>query len=350
MNIELTNRLIKKMAGLKQNIADSMSMSILEPYIDGSKIQSGNIVTNKEARELLKTYSVNNHPINPYVFDQCIPNIDTIHAIDLLQNPYLKNIVLKPLSIGDLKLETAFYAKNELAIINEPLQTDDLLRKFPIGIFDDTAFIYVLKNKDFVWMSICPMEINTMYKHIKTAKGKVLVLGGGLAYYPYMISLKEDVSEITIIESDERIFHIIEDIILPQFKNHKTQIILCEAEQYIKNNSLSHYDTVFFDIWEDNISGAEYMKKFAKYELKYPEIQFQYWLEDSILDSFIINIAEYFSAKLGTDEYQDFFCRVAPDIWEYMESIGDIIKRPSQLDYYLTRDFAKKYVLGVIDT
>ena len=338
------------MAVLKQNITDSMSMAILEPYIDGSKIQSKHIVTTKEARELFKTYSVNNHPINPYVFDQCIPNIETIHAIDLLQNPYLKNIVLKPLSIGDLKLETAFYGKNELAIMNEPLQTADLLRKYPIGIFDDSAFTYVLKNNEFVWMSICPMEINTMYKHIKSAKGKVLVFGGGLAYYPYMISLKENVSEITIIESDERIFNIINDIILPQFKNHKAKIILYEAEQYIKDNNLSYYDTVFFDIWEDNISGAEYMKKFAKYELKYPEIQFQYWLEDSILDSFIINIAEYFSAKLGTDEYQDFFCRVAPDIWKYMESMCNTISRPSQLDYYLTRSFAKKYVLGVTDT
>lgn len=335
------------MAGLKQNIVDSTSIAMLEPYVGGGKIQSKTVLTNKQAWELFRSYSMNEHHIDPYVFDKCIPCINTIYSIDLLQNPYLKNISLQPFVTDDLKLEVAFYEKNELAILDEPSQTADLLKKYTIGIFDDPAFTYVLKNIDFVWMSICPMEINTMCKHINSAEGKVLVLGGGLAYYPYMISLKDNVSEITIIESDERIYHLIKDMILSQFKSKKTKIILDDAEEYIENNNLSYYDTVFFDIWKDNITGAECMKKFTKYELCYPNIKFQYWLEDSILDSFVINIAEYFSAKLGTVEFQDFFHKVAPDIWDYMESIEDTITRPDQLDYYLTRKFARNYVLGI---
>lgn len=335
------------MNDLKQNITNSAIVASLEPYIDGAKIQSELYISPLQAKELFKDYAIRKKQIDPDVFSRSISNIELIHAIDLLQNPYLKNVKLPPFESENLKLETVFYEKNEFAMLNEPVQTTDLLKKFAIGIFDDSAYTYVLKNSDHVWMSICPMEINTMNQHIHSASGKVLVLGGGLAYYPYMISLKDNISEITIVESDERIYNLIKGSILPQFPNKKSDILLADAEAYISETDLSIYDTIFFDIWKDGTSGADYMKNFVKYEIKYPSVHFQYWLENSMLNTFTVNISEYFNAKLGTEEYQALFKRVAPDLWNYMESIPDVISRPDQVEYYLTQKFAKNYLLGI---
>ena len=55
-------------------------------------------------------------------------------------------------------------------------------------------------------MSIIPNEIETMKEAIETVKGNVLVYGLGLGYFPYMISLKNDVNKITIIEKEDILF------------------------------------------------------------------------------------------------------------------------------------------------
>jgi len=347
MNIEFTNRNIKKLSSLKSNVRETMQIAILEKYVDGAVVQSdSNLINLRESRELFKDYFVKNMGISSVAFDNTIPCLEPIYSSGLIENPYLKNISLPHLVFNDLKLEQASYQTHEFAIINEPTQSHDLKRNFHIGVFDGPALTYVLKNKYFVWMSICPMEINTMVKPINDASGSVLVLGGGLAYYPYMTSLKDSVTDITIVENNPNVYEIIKNYILPQFPNNKCKILLDDAKLYLEKNDLSFYDTIFFDIWADNISGAEYYKDFVKYELKYPNIKFKYWLEDSILDTFVVNISEYFDVKLGTEDSQECFKRIAPDLWNYMESIDDTIKRPDQFDYYLTKKFAKTYLLG----
>ena len=57
-------------------------------------------------------------------------------------------------------------------------------------------------------MSITPNEIETMEEAVKAATGKVIVYGLGLGYYPYMISLKDEVKEIVIVENDIKIINL----------------------------------------------------------------------------------------------------------------------------------------------
>lgn len=84
-----------------------------------------------------------------------------------------------------------------------------------------------------------------------------------------------------------------------------------------------------------------------KYESIHPDSHFDYWLENSILDDTIVNIYQYFSAKLGTEEYQKYFSMIAPDLWSYLETIHDTISRPEQMDYYLTRIYAKQVLKNI---
>ena len=216
----------------------------------------------------------------------------------------------------------------------------DLLRKYSFGIFDNEAFTYVLFEDDKVWMSINPMEMRTAAKAIENGYGDVLVLGGGLGYYPLMVSLKENVSSVHIVESNPVIFKLLNEKIIPQFPNNKVTIELSDAYKYL-DSMRKAYDTIYIDVWEDNVTGMNDYLKFVKYEEKYPSAHFDYWLENSLLDSIIANIAQYFSAKLGTEEYQKYFSFVAPGLWRYMEDIEDTIDRPEQAEYYMSRRFVK---------
>ena len=68
-------------------------------------------------------------------------------------------------------------------------------------------------------MSISPNEVFTMDQPIKKAKGKVLTLGCGMGYFAYMVSLKEDVESITIVELEQSVINLFEIYLLPQFEN-----------------------------------------------------------------------------------------------------------------------------------
>ncbi|WP_097005303.1 hypothetical protein [Lacrimispora amygdalina] len=347
MNVKLTNRIASKLIKLKQNRSAFTTVASLEEIVNGATVQNGEFIDTNQSRELFKQYAVNKRNIDQEAFDKAFPKLEIIHSVDLMKNPYLENISLPLFENERLKLETKFHMKNEYCIIDQPNQTSELMKTFKLGIFDGPAYTYTLKENGSILDSVGPYEINTMKKHINSATGNVLVFGSGLAYYPYMLSLKNNVFKVVIVESDEPIYNFIRRNILPLFSNNKVEIILSDYENYMESHVNLNYDTVFLNCWRDTCSGAECIQKFAKYELLYPNSKFQYWLEDSILDTYVINIEEYFNAKVGTDEYQDFFKQVNPDLWRYMESIEDTISRPDQINYYLTRKFAKKYLTSI---
>ena len=347
MNVKLTNRIAAKLIKLKQNRSAATTVASLEEIVNGATVQNGESIDTNQSKELFRQYAVNKRNIDPEDFDKAFPKLEIIHSVDLIKNPYLENISLPLIKNERLKFETKFHIKNEFCIIDQPIQTSDLMKILKLGIFDAPAYTYTLKENGSILDSVGPYEINSMKKHINSATGNVLVFGSGLAYYPYMISLKNNVSKVVIVESDESIFNFIREYILPLFPNNKVEIILSDYQNYMESHVGLNYDTVFFNCWNGTVSGAECIQKFVKYELLYPKLKFQYWLEDSILDTYVINIEEYFNAKVGSDEYQDFFKQVNPDLWRYMESIEDTISRPDQINYYLTQEFAKKYLLNL---
>ena len=60
-------------------------------------------------------------------------------------------------------------------------------------------FPAILEN-DRIWMTVTPNEIETMKEPVDQAFGNVLTFGFGLGYYAYMISEKEEVTSITVVE------------------------------------------------------------------------------------------------------------------------------------------------------
>lgn len=69
---------------------------------------------------------------------------------------------------------------------------------------------WVLRKKDTVWMSVTPMELESMSPHVDAATGKVVVVGGGLGVYVYNVLAKKDVREVVLIEKDLEVCRLLE--------------------------------------------------------------------------------------------------------------------------------------------
>lgn len=340
MYVSDTKRNIEHAVELRKNLNLSLSVSGLEPMIDGAKIS--NIVSREEAERLFREFVLKETEMDEKLYWKMFTPLTLISSRNFSSQPYLRQIIVPDTEIENFKFERIYYDPCEFCVLDEMKMDRDLLRKFSVGMFDGPSCSYVLKENDTVWMSVNPMEMKTAGKAIASASGNVLVFGGGLGYYPFMVSLKEEVKSVTIVEKDPVIYQILHDLILPQFPNTKTQIVEADAYEYIENLDPEKTDSVYIDIWPDNVTGFEDYKRFVKYEDRYPSIHFDYWLEDSILDTAVVNIYQYFGAKLGTEEYQKYFALIAPELWKCMEGKTDRIERPEHMSYFLTRKFAKE--------
>lgn len=219
--------------------------------------------------ELLKL--INNNKIN--IFHQLDEN-------KYLNNPYYKNIPFKNIKENSFMLDTNYFDSNECFLFDEVyLKNDSEINN--IGFFNSKVKYLTLQENDTIWMSITPYEINTMEKDINKAKGKVLTLGLGLGYFQYMISNKEEVKEITIVEKSKKVISIFTKHILPYFKyKDKIKIINDDAFNFLNKNKET-YDFTYFDIHHDENEGLLYLLELINNKVKLKNLTF--WIEKSIL-------------------------------------------------------------------
>ena len=106
-----------------------------------------------------------------------------------------------------------------------------------------------------------------------------------LGYYAYMVSEKENVETVTVVDTNEDVIRLFKKYILPQFKNaHKIKIIAADAFEYAQKHMIpGKYDFVFTDLWHDVSDGIDMYLKMKEYEKQSPDSIFSYWIEKSIL-------------------------------------------------------------------
>ena len=217
-----------------------------------------------------------------------ITDKELIHELDKIvfeldknkyeDNLYYKNISFKNIKSNKWSFRYESYKPYEAFVFNDLRKINDKL--YPcIGYFkEEYKYPAVLENNR-EWMLITPNEIETMEKPINEATGNVLTYGLGLGYYAYMVSMKEDVKTVTIVEKDKEIIELFNKYILPQFRfKDKIRIINMDAFEYFKKNI--YYDFVFVDIWHDPSDGIDLYLKFKSLEKK--NIKYSYWIEDTI--------------------------------------------------------------------
>ncbi|WP_010096228.1 hypothetical protein [Ornithinibacillus scapharcae] len=219
-------------------------------------------------------------------FQSYFPNM--IHHLDTTeynQNPYYKNIKIPSIKIGNSELKYEKYKPYEGFVCDDIVQSKPGRQIPQIGFFD-TEFVYpaVLEN-DRIWMTITPNEIETMKEAVDRATGNVLTYGLGLGYYAYMVSEKETVERVTIVDMNEDVVNLFKTHILPQFTHaDKITIIQADAFEHAKYDlAKGNYDFVFTDLWHDVSDGMDMYLRMKQYEKQSPSTEFMYWIEKSIL-------------------------------------------------------------------
>ncbi|MEF2967730.1 hypothetical protein V3851_18015 [Paenibacillus sp. M1] len=211
-----------------------------------------------------------------------------VHRLEVgeyYNNPYYKNIKIPTVNIGNSELKYEKYKPFEGFVCDDILRTPEGRQIPQIGFFD-TEFRYpaVLENGR-IWMTITPNEIETMKEAVDRASGNVLTYGLGLGYYAYMVSEKDDVASITVVDSNQDVIDLFKKYILPQFKYaHKVKLVKADAFEYAQTGMpQGKFDFVFTDLWHDVSDGIDLYLKMKKFEKLCPDTAFAYWIEKSIL-------------------------------------------------------------------
>ena len=237
----------------------------------------------------------NKEVMDAYILD----NLKKLDEKEYLNNEYAKTIK-----------ETGKYKKYALKYIDyEPYQLfayDDISlegdkENSHIGYFDHKFSYLALTEGNNVWMSLNPNEIETMKPYIEKAKGSVLVLGLGMGYVPFMMALKPEVKNITIVEKDADIISLFNALIYPNFKSEeKIKIIEDDAINFVKRQN--KYDYIFADLWhspEDGLSLFVQLKRINK--------NIDCWLEVSmyaLLRRCMISLIEENTLGYGEENYK----------------------------------------------
>lgn len=202
---------------------------------------------------------------------------------NIKNNLYYQTIKDVELKSKNLKFITNTYEKNQLFIDNDVDSQAPMYEEKLSLAYTKEAFPYLaLVENNKIWMAIIPHEINTMKEAIEQAHGRVVVLGLGLGYFPFMISQKPEVREIVIIESNQRIIDLFNQSIFIKFPNkNKIKIIKDDAFSYLKTHH-ADYNYAFFDIYRDSNDFPLYLQA-KQNEKYYPTLQIDYWLERTMI-------------------------------------------------------------------
>ena len=264
------NRVIETNA-VNMNVADMLMSAfaytdIIDPNDIKQYIEEGwaenEAVLNKlfDFFELDKNNDENQSVMEEYVLN----NLKRLNPKEYLDNPYVKAINVSGKN-KKYALKYINYYPYQLFAYDE-IKMNGYKEYSQIGYFNQKFSYLALTQGNNIWMSLNPNEIETMKPFIKRGKGNILVLGLGMGYVPFMLSLKEEVKSITIVEKDQEIIDLFNSLIWPHFKNkEKIKIIKDDAIAYTKKNQ--NYDYIFADLWhepEDGLSLFVELKKISK--------------------------------------------------------------------------------------
>ena len=268
-------------------------------------------------------------------------NLKKLNPSDYINNSYVKAIK-KTGRKGKYALKFIDYAPYQLFAYDD-IKINGYKEYSQVGYFDHKFSYLALTEGNNIWMSLNPNEIETMKPYINKAKGNVLVLGLGMGYVPFMLSLKNCVKSITIIEKDQEIINLFNELIYPSFVNkEKIKIIKGDAIEFArKSQKEGTYDYIFADLWHDPEDGLPLFVA-----LKQINKNIDCWLEVSmyaLLRRCMVTLLEeqlnglkeedYRFAKTYTDKVINTFYQKTKNL--SIERLDDLLSDDSLLGFLL---------------
>lgn len=181
--------------------------------------------------------------------------LDNIRVIsDPEDNPFIKNIKIQDIQEGNYELSTDHHsleghaAEFSAGFLETPHSS---LYGVYIPCYEyltkEYAYPYMIDIvEEVVIDDLSPQSMRSMEPSIQEAKGDTLVLGLGLGYWPYMASLKDEVTSITIVEEKAATIEVFKKHILSQFENKdKVTLIHANPLEYLESLADGTYDYCF---------------------------------------------------------------------------------------------------------
>jgi len=177
----------------------------------------------------------------------------------------------------------------------------------PFGYFKEGFSCPAISSGGTVWMSLIPHEIHTMRKPIEEAHGRVLCLGLGLGYYPYMVGEKKEVSSVDVVEWDKDVLGLFSSEIFPRFPHsEKYRFLEGDAFSFLKKQAKEgDYDFIFADLWHNAEDGLPLYLALKKLEGE-KNLSMSYWIEESILTylrRFVVLLLQEAEEGKGEEDY-----------------------------------------------
>ncbi|MBO4888854.1 MAG: hypothetical protein J5589_11165 [Firmicutes bacterium] len=265
----------------------------------------GDLMTVREF--ISRTFFASEDQASGEFLETLMAEVKCLSADDFEADPYIQAMRDLPdrTVSGRFTLAKVNYKAGELFAYDAPKTSElpegkagDQLMVPRIGYFPRRVSFPAVYEDRIPWMSICPSEMNTLEKPIRHAKewfsrqgegdGKLLVLGLGLGYYPFLLAEEENVQKIVIVEYSKEIIRMFEEHLLPRFPHKdRIQIIQADAFDYLRSIRAEDFDYVFADTWESQFDGAKDYLRIKRQEKRLnqdPEkkVGFSYWIEPQI--------------------------------------------------------------------
>ena len=213
------------------------------------------------------------------------PSVRVMDAERYVNNPYYRNIKIPDVKKGRWELKSESYPAYRGVIAADMIIRDDFTEIPPLGFFkEEFRFPAVLEDGN-EWMTLTPVDLDTSDEAIERARGKVVTFGLGLGYYTYMVSEKDEVASITVVEKDPDVIALFREYVLPQFSHpEKVHIVNADAFEYAeKEMPKERFDLAFVDTWRDASDGAPMYERMKRLEHLSPDTEFIYWIENFLI-------------------------------------------------------------------
>ena len=246
--------------------------------------------------------------------------VNCLNIDKFINNPYyqfLANLDLKEQLENDGYIPYEIFQDNDKKV-NSAENYQDFTS---FGYFEEEFTFQRIIRNNATWMSLIPHEINSMEEPIKQAKGNVLTYGLGLGYFAYMCAIKDEVTTVTIIESDQYVIDFFKSSILP-FIKEKDKFNIIKEDAFKFDPSNKNFDYIFVDIYHGEYDGLISMINFSK--VNFGSIKPTYWIEKSILvylrRHVIASLNEIFIETSFQDNGNDFSAMLIKQIKRYIRN------------------------------
>ncbi len=245
--------------------------------------------------------------------DYLTPSVRLLDAKKYTENKYYKNINIPDIKDGSWEFKTESYEPYRAVICGDMVINPDFSEFAPLGFFTERFTFPAVLEDGNEWMTLTPVDLDTCDKAIERAHGNVVTFGLGLGYYAYMVSEKDEVESITVIEKSDKVIELFKKYILPQFRRaDKVRIINADAFEYAEvEMPRVAYDFAFVDTWRDASDGAPMYKRMKALEPLNPKTEFSYWIESFLISRLRAEKFSELSENADTAiSYEDFTGRI----------------------------------------